>query len=102
MGDVKTIMSSSLGEAKRKIQENNFAFHDLPADRNDASIWNRLLDAPYNLSVPELSALKNDRCPLPGMNFSVHNSRWHLKTFHLPLEFKYIISISSFKERGKK
>jgi len=66
-------MSNSLGEAKRKIRENYFAFDDLPADRSDASIWNRLLDAPYNLSVPELS--KNDRCPLPGMNFSVHNSR---------------------------
>ena len=62
---VKT-MSTSLGEAKRKIQENNFAFDDLPDDRNDVSIWNRLLDAPYNLSIPELSALKNDRCPLPG------------------------------------
>ena len=57
--------TSSGGEAKRKIQENNFAFDDLPDNRNDFSIWNRLLDAPYNLSVPELSALKNDRCPLP-------------------------------------
>ena len=59
-------MSTSLREAKRKIQENNFPFDDLPDDRNDVSIWNRLLDMPYNLSVPELSALKNDRCPLPG------------------------------------
>ena len=59
-------MSTSLGEAKRKIQENNFVFDDLPDDRNDFSIWNHLLDAPYNLSVPELSALKNVRCQLPG------------------------------------
>ncbi len=58
-------MSTSLREAKRKIQENNFAFEDLPDDTNNF-IWHRLLEAPYNLSLPELSVLINDRCVRPG------------------------------------
>ena len=57
---------SALEEAKRKIQENRFNFTDLPAERTD-SIWERLLSEPYNLSLPELSALKNARCTQPGI-----------------------------------
>ena len=59
-------MSAALEEAKRKIQENQFSFTDLPAERTD-SIWNLLLSEPYNLNLPELSALKNARCTQPGI-----------------------------------
>jgi hypothetical protein len=57
---------SALEEAKRKIQQNHFSFTDLPAERTD-SIWDRLQSEPYNLSLPELSALKNARCQQPGI-----------------------------------
>jgi hypothetical protein len=51
---------SALKEAARKISENNFRFDDLPGDRQDP-IWNELLKQPFQLSVQELSALKNAR-----------------------------------------
>ena len=51
---------SALKEAARKISENNFRFDDLPGDRQDP-IWNELLKHPFQLSVQELSALKNAR-----------------------------------------
>jgi hypothetical protein len=51
---------SALKEAARKISENNFRFDDLPGDRQDP-LWNELLKQPFQLSVQELSALKNAR-----------------------------------------
>jgi hypothetical protein len=57
---------SSLKDAERKIQENDFSFDDLPDDRSDP-IWNQLLAEPYKLKMKEMSALKNARCKLPGI-----------------------------------
>ena len=51
---------SALNVAQRKLQQNNFRFADLPGDIQDP-IWNELLKQPYQLSLPELSALKNAR-----------------------------------------
>ena len=53
-------MTSELNNALRKLEENNFAFASLPDVRND-SIWGHLKSPPYNLSLPQLSALKNAR-----------------------------------------
>lgn len=53
-------MMSALQEAQRKIHVNDFRFDDLPEDRQDP-IWNELLKQPFQLSVQELSALKNAR-----------------------------------------
>jgi hypothetical protein len=57
---------SALKEAARKISENNFRFDDLPGDRQDP-IWNELLKQPFQLSVQELSALKNARFSSLGL-----------------------------------
>ena len=51
---------SALKVAERKLKENDFIFDDLPRDRQDP-IWNELLKHPFQLSVQELSALKNAR-----------------------------------------
>jgi hypothetical protein len=51
---------SALKVAERKLKENDFRFDDLPGDRQDP-IWNELLKQPFQLSVQELSALKNAR-----------------------------------------
>jgi len=51
---------SALNVAQWKLQQNNFRFADLPGDIQDP-IWNELLKQPYQLSLPELSALKNAR-----------------------------------------
>ena len=53
-------MSNDLNNALGKLEENNFEFVLLPDIRNDA-IWWHLMSPPYNLSLPELSALKNAR-----------------------------------------
>uniref|UniRef100_A0A0G4G1E0 Uncharacterized protein n=1 Tax=Chromera velia CCMP2878 TaxID=1169474 RepID=A0A0G4G1E0_9ALVE len=56
------VLRSALPQAKRKLAEGNppFPFDDLPTDRND-NIWNQIR-ADYNLTLPELSALTNERC----------------------------------------
>jgi len=59
-----SIMMCPLKEAERKIKDHNFNFNDLPLDRIDP-IWNDLRIKPFNLSIQELSALKNLRCPQP-------------------------------------
>ena len=51
---------SALKVAERKLKENDFRFDDLPGDRQDP-LWNELLKQPFQLSVQELSALKNAR-----------------------------------------
>ena len=51
---------SAIKLAERKLKENDFTFDDLPRDRQDP-IWNELLKHPFQLSVQELSALKNAR-----------------------------------------
>ena len=51
---------SAIKLAERKLKENNFIFDDLPRDRQDP-VWNELLKHPFQLSVQELSALKNAR-----------------------------------------
>jgi hypothetical protein len=51
---------SAIKLAERKLKENDFVFDDLPRDRQDP-IWNELLKHPFQLSVQELSALKNAR-----------------------------------------
>ena len=56
---------SALKEAQRKLQENNFSFADLPGDIRDP-IWIELLKQPFQLCLPELSALKNARFSLLG------------------------------------
>ena len=53
----------SLDEIKRKLSQGDppFHFNDLPDERND-NIWHEIWRA-YGLTLPELSALKNARCP---------------------------------------
>ncbi len=51
---------SAIKLAERKLKENDFNFDHLPRDRQDP-IWNELLKHPCQLSVQELSALKNAR-----------------------------------------
>ena len=58
---------SALKEAERKINDHNWNFVDLPADRMDP-VWTYLLNSPYNLSCIELSALKNARCSPSGIS----------------------------------
>uniref|UniRef100_A0A0K6S6F5 Protein kinase domain-containing protein n=1 Tax=Chromera velia CCMP2878 TaxID=1169474 RepID=A0A0K6S6F5_9ALVE len=62
--------STSLEQAKRKLGDGNppFPFDDLPTDRND-NLWSQIQEK-YKLTLPELSALKNERCPAPS---SGHN-----------------------------
>ena len=57
---------SALMLAERKLKENDFIFDDLPRDRQDP-IWNELLKQPFQLSVQELSALKNARFSSLGL-----------------------------------
>ena len=57
---------SALKLAERKLKENDFRFDDLPGDRQDP-IWNELLKQPFQLSVQELSALKNARFSSLGL-----------------------------------
>ena len=59
-----SIMMCPLIEAQRKIKDHNFPFNHLPLDRIDP-VWNDLKIKPFYLSIQELSALKNLRCPLP-------------------------------------
>ena len=57
---------SAIKLAERKLKENGFIFDDLPRDRQDP-IWNELLKQPFQLSVQELSALKNARFSSLGL-----------------------------------
>ena len=57
-----------MAEASAKIKISNpnaplqpFQFENLPTDRN-ASLWTRI-ETTYGLSLEELSALQNARCP---------------------------------------
>eukprot|EP01039_Chlorochromonas_danica_P014885 gene14885-17438_t len=55
--------TASLESAKTKLATGNppFPFDDLPDTRNDAPLWNEIATL-YNLSLPEISTLKNARC----------------------------------------
>jgi hypothetical protein len=56
-------MTIALVEARWKLKENNFDFDSLPEVRkNDSIIWEHLQSAPYNFTLPELSAIINLRC----------------------------------------
>ena len=48
------------GFAKLQTEEEEYLFGDLPADRSDP-LWTEIRSE-YNLSLAELSALKNARC----------------------------------------
>ena len=52
--------NNELNNALQKLESNYFPFDFLPYFRND-DIWWYFLSPPYNLSLPELSALKNAR-----------------------------------------
>ncbi len=56
-------MATNLDKALEKIRE-CCPFEDLPLDRNDG-LWKELT-VNCGLLFPELSALKNRRCPLQG------------------------------------
>ena len=56
-------MASNLESAMEKIKD-VCPFDDLPAERND-DIWKELYGV-CNLTLGELSALKNARCPSQG------------------------------------
>jgi hypothetical protein len=61
------------GFAKLQTEEEEYLFVNLPNER-ESSDWNFFLQDPFNLSVQELIALKNARCPR-GKNNSLltHN-----------------------------
>ena len=73
---------SSLKVAELKTSENNFRFDDLPGDRQDP-IRNELLKQPFQLSVQELSALKNARFSSFGCIDSLININLFLLTLTL-------------------
>eukprot|EP01033_Poteriospumella_lacustris_P019134 gene19134-13816_t len=55
--------TANLESAKTKLATGNppFPFDDLPDTRNDVVLWKEITTL-YNLSLPEISALKNARC----------------------------------------
>jgi hypothetical protein len=59
-------MSRSPEDLIGVLKSAGYDVEDLPNDRNDSS-WNDLKGEPYNLSVPELSRLKNHLFPVQGM-----------------------------------
>ena len=78
---------SALKLAERKLKENDFIFDDLPRDRQDP-IWNELLKQPFQLSVQELSALKNARFS----SFGCIDSLININSFLLILKLFLITS----------
>ena len=82
---------SALKEAARKISENNFRFDDLPGDRQDP-IWNELLKQPFQLSVQELSALKNAR--FSSLGLFVDSLIITINLFIIILIFSFLVQIN--------
>ena len=60
----EAMAESNLEAGRRVVQKLNIPFEDLPADRND-SLWNKIEER-AGLTLGQLSALKNARCPAAG------------------------------------
>jgi hypothetical protein len=54
-------MNPALDKALQILNAKNFEFDNLPNERNDP-IWDKLRKPPYNLSLQQISALKNEKC----------------------------------------
>ena len=82
---------SALKLAERKLKENDFRFDDLPGDRQDP-IWNELLKQPFQLSVQELSALKNAR--FSSLGLFVDSLIITINLFIIILIFSFLVQIN--------
>jgi hypothetical protein len=50
---------------QEKLASGGWGFHQLPTTRDDATMWQDV-KTECNFSSPELSELKNTRCPAAG------------------------------------
>ena len=50
------------GDIRKKLEDGGWRFDQLPAARNDATMW-ETVKSECNFTSPELSELKNARCP---------------------------------------